>query len=57
MRRREFVSMVCGVGAWPLTVRAQQPQRVRRLGVLMTFTAGHAVGLRRAKIYASLGAG
>jgi putative tryptophan/tyrosine transport system substrate-binding protein len=51
MRRREFVSVVCGVASWPLTVRAQQPQRVRRLGVLMTFTATDAVGLRRAKVF------
>ena len=52
MRRREFVSVVCGVAAWPLTVRAQQPQRVRRLGVLMPGAAGDMVGLRRAKIFA-----
>jgi putative tryptophan/tyrosine transport system substrate-binding protein len=53
MRRREFVSVVCGVAAWPLTVRAaQQPQRVRRLGVLMPGADGDMVGLRRAKIFA-----
>jgi len=35
MRRREFVSVICGAAAWPLTVRAQQPDRIRRIGVLM----------------------
>jgi ABC-type uncharacterized transport system, periplasmic component len=35
----------------PADVVAQKPDRVRRIGVLMPFTAGDAVGLRRAKIF------
>jgi hypothetical protein len=31
MRRREFVSVICGAAAWPLTVGAQQPDRIRRI--------------------------
>jgi putative tryptophan/tyrosine transport system substrate-binding protein len=35
--RRAFISMLAGAVAWPLAGHAQQPERVRRVGVLMAF--------------------
>ena len=42
MNRRTFIAALGGAAAWPFVARAQQPERMRRIGVLMPGTADDA---------------
>jgi putative ABC transport system substrate-binding protein len=51
MKRRDFIAGLGSVAAWPAVARAQQPERMRRIGILMPISAEDPTGSERDAVF------